>query len=455
MLRLFALALLLLLPAAASAQELDAAVAALVRISGTRGGTPVRGSGFVVALASDRATIVTASHVIEGVEQLEVSFAVDTTTSRPAGTVLGMDSGNPRGLAAFQVRGTLPSGLTALNFDIESRLLRGEELYLMGFPQMATAPLTLRRVFSGPAGNLLQLDMPVGEGFSGSPVLRKGRVVGVVVDEDTQLTFAVKALVAQDAVLGWGAQLGGPSDPTEPPPRARTDTGKCVPGEQRSVKGIAFVHLCGGTFVMGSAKDDPTADADEKPAHPVTLSELWMGKTEITNGQYGFLLQKYHEGEVNLPVVDATWENAEAACRSLGGRLPTEAEWEYAARAGSTTAWAFGADERHLGDYAWFRDNAGGKPHPVGTKKANAWGLHDLYGNAWEWVADWYGLYSGGAQTDPTGPAKGEQHILRGGCFANRAEHLRTTNRHWQMPGEQAPYFGFRCVLGAQTPATP
>ncbi|HSS52183.1 MAG TPA: SUMF1/EgtB/PvdO family nonheme iron enzyme [Thermoanaerobaculia bacterium] len=455
MLRLSALALLLLLPAAASTQELDVAVAALVRISGTRGGTPVRGSGFVVSLESDRATIVTASHVIEGVEGLAVSFAVDTTSPRPAGTVLGMDSGNPRGLAAFQVRGPLPSGLTALNFDTESRLLRGEELYLMGFPQMATAPLTLRRVFSGPAGNLLQLDLPVGEGFSGSPVLRKGRVVGVVVDEDTQLTFAVKALVAQDAVLGWGSQLGSPGDRTEPPPRARTDAGKCVPGEQRSEKGIAFVHLCGGTFVMGSAKGDPTADADEKPAHRVTLSDFWMGKTEITNGQYGFLLQTYHEGEAKLPVIDATWENAAAACRSLGGRLPTEAEWEYAARAGSTTAWAFGTDEKRLGDYAWFKDNSGGKPHPVGTKKPNAWGLYDLYGSAWEWVADWYGLYSEGDQTDPTGPAKGEQHILRGGCFVNRSENLRTTNRHWPKLDEQSPYYGFRCVLDARTLATP
>src|SRR5437763_13872646 len=102
MLRLSALALLLLLPAAASTQRLDEARAALVRISGTRGGTPVRGSGFVINLENGRATIVTASHVIEGVEGLEVSFAVDATAPRPAGTVLGMDSGNPRGLAAFR-----------------------------------------------------------------------------------------------------------------------------------------------------------------------------------------------------------------------------------------------------------------------------------------------------------------------------------------------------------------
>ncbi len=440
--RLFALALLLLLPVVAFAQDLDVAVASLVRISGTRGGTPVRGSGFVIGLTSERATIVTASHVIEGVEQLSVSFAVDPTAPRPAGTVLGMESGNPRGLAVFQVRGALPSGLTALSFDTESRLLRGEELYLLGFPQMATAPLTLRRIFSGPVGNLLQLDLPVGEGFSGSPVLRRGKVVGVVVDEDTQLTFAVKALVAQDAVLGWEDQ----------PPPPRTDAGKCVNGDPRSERGIDFIHLCGGTFVMGSDKGDPTADADEKPAHSVTLSDFWIGKTEITKGQYVFLLQEYQTGEADLPVVDATWEKADAACRRLGGRLPTEAEWEYAARAGSTTTWSFGADVKRLGDYAWFKDNAGGRPHPVGTKKANAWGLYDLYGNAWEWVADGYGLYPAKAQTNPS--PKGENHILRGGCFTSRPEHMRTNNRQWHAPGEKSPFFGFRCVL-ERTPASP
>ena len=130
-----ALTLLLLLPAAATAQELDQAVSALVRISGTRGGTPVRGSGFVVGLERDKAVIVTASHVIEGVDQLTVSFAADTSESFPAGGVYGMDAGNPRGLAVFQVRGALPSGVTVLGFDSESRPAHGAALFLLGFPQ--------------------------------------------------------------------------------------------------------------------------------------------------------------------------------------------------------------------------------------------------------------------------------------------------------------------------------
>src|SRR5215213_2313395 len=135
-----ALALFLLLPAAASGQDLDTAVSGLVRISGTRGGTPVRGSGFVVALDGDKATIVTASHVIQGVQHLEVTFAVDPAESFPAGALLGLESDNPRGLAVFEVRGALPAGVITLGFETEVQPHLSETLFLSGFPSMKTMP---------------------------------------------------------------------------------------------------------------------------------------------------------------------------------------------------------------------------------------------------------------------------------------------------------------------------
>ncbi|HEX5720702.1 MAG TPA: serine protease, partial [Thermoanaerobaculia bacterium] len=161
----------LLLAPIASAQELDTAVSAVVRISGTRNGTPVRGSGFVVGLDRDKATIVTAAHVIEGAQQLEVTFAADTAESFPAGTVLGIEAGSPNGLAVFQVRGALPTGVTTLSFETENRPSYGDELFLTGFPQMDLAPRTPRRVLSGRRGGLLLIDQGIGEGFSGGPVL--------------------------------------------------------------------------------------------------------------------------------------------------------------------------------------------------------------------------------------------------------------------------------------------
>ncbi len=449
------LALLLLLPAGAAAQNLDSAVSALVRIVGERDGTPVRGSGFVVGLDRDLATIVTASHVIEGVTGVAVIFAADPSATFPADRVLGMEAGNPRGLAVFQVRGALPAGLRILRFDAEAQLGRGEELFVLGFPRRAKAPLALRRTFAGPDGNLLQLDLPAGEGLSGSPVLRGGQVVGVVTDEDPLLTFAVGALVARNALLGWGVRFGEATDsqrakstpgPSTPPrPEEVASPKPCIPGEERTEKGMVFVRLCAGTFTMGSAATDRQAASDEKPAHEVTLSEFWIGKTEVTNEQYR-RFHSNHQGKDKLPATDIVWAEANAACAHFGGRLPTEAEWEYAARAGSRMAWSFGDDEKKLGEHAWYETNPGGRPHPVGTRKPNAWGVHDMPGNVWEWVGDWYGPYSSAVQQEPTGPATGTSRVLRGGSFFFPPWGLRSAHRVKYRPVHQFMFIGFRCV---------
>ena len=199
---------------------------------------------------------------------------------------------------------------------------------------------------------------------------------------------------------------------------------------------------------MGSSAGDPQADADEKPAHQVTLSkEFWLGQTEVTNAQY----RRIHpdlKGEDRLPASSVTWSEAKEACERFGGRLPTEAEWEYAARAGSTTAWSFGGAEVRPGNYAWYDKNAGNVPHPVATKKPNAWGLYDMRGNVMEWVADWYGTYSAAAQRDPTGPAAGEHRVLRGGSFLFTARNLRSADRNWYWSVYRYSDVGFRCVRG-------
>jgi formylglycine-generating enzyme required for sulfatase activity len=137
-----------------------------------------------------------------------------------------------------------------------------------------------------------------------------------------------------------------------------------------------------------------------------------------------------------------------AACEFFGGRLRTEAEREYAARAGRQTAWSFGNDEERLGEYAWYGANSGNTPHTVGAKKANAWGLHDMHGNVWEWVADWYGPYTSGAQTDPSGPAAGGSRVLRGGSFYSSARVLRSASRGRGEPKARNRGFGFRCARG-------
>jgi hypothetical protein len=243
---------------------------------------------------------------------------------------------------------------------------------------------------------------------------------------------AIAALIAATMLVA-GVLLWRPwrssSAPNPSSSTPATSTGTSTAGveglhfcgeEQRSEGGILFVRICPGTFTMGSTENAPYALSVEQPAHQVTLSEFWLSKTEITN-------------------------------EFFGDRLPTEAEWEYAARAGSHTVWSFGDDKKGLDDYAWHGGNSGGTPHPVGTKKPNAWGLLDMYGNVGEWVADWYGPYTWAAQTDPSGPATGENRVVRGGTFVKFLGiwFLRSADRGWVGPANQGSSdIGFRCARG-------
>jgi formylglycine-generating enzyme required for sulfatase activity len=157
----------------------------------------------------------------------------------------------------------------------------------------------------------------------------------------------VAALLVASLLCWWLWRSSGAPDVEARGPAAL----KCVPKEKQTEAGVVFVHLCPGTFTMGSGFFDWQAFSDEKPAHQVTLSEFSIGKTEITNEQYR-RFRPNHQGEANLPATNVTWSEAQRACEYFGGRLPTEAEWEYAARAGSQADWSFGDDEKRLGEYA-------------------------------------------------------------------------------------------------------
>jgi len=170
-------------------------------------------------------------------------------------------------------------------------------------------------------------------------------------------------------------------------------------------------------------------------------------QTEVTNAQYRKFKPDYPDND-DKPVAKVNWNQAQAFCEHYGYRLPTEAEWEYAARAGSTGRWPFGEDESRLNDYAWYIQNAGDKTRPVGQKRANPWGLYDMVGNVWEWVADWYGPYSADPQTNLIGPATGSGRALRGGAFYFEPRFLRLANRAWDGPEFVSRDVGFRCARG-------
>jgi len=195
---------------------------------------------------------------------------------------------------------------------------------------------------------------------------------------------------------------------------------------------MEFVRIKAGKFTMG--------DKGDGPAHEVTISkDYWMQTTETTQAQWEAVMGENPSRfkGADRPVERVSWEDCQEFLKKLneklalrsseseGGakdqlkgkaaKLPTEAEWEYACRAGEKGKWCFGDDEEKLGNYAWYNKNSDGKTHPVGQKKANAWGLYDMHGNVFEWCEDWYGEYPSEAVTDPTGPAKGKYRCLRGG----------------------------------------
>ena len=219
---------------------------------------------------------------------------------------------------------------------------------------------------------------------------------------------------------------------------------------------LAMVWMPSGRFFMG----DASGEGDEKLVHEVTLTKgLYMGKTEVTNAQWKAVtgsprrLPKTYAG-ADQPVVDLSWRHAVEFAQKLSARtgarfrLPTEAEWEYAARSGSRTRYCFGNDAGSVGEHAWYARNAGRKMHPVGEKRPNAWGLFDMYGNAWEWCTDWYGenYYALGQMQDPKGPADGSERVRRGGCFGSDASYVRSAYRGAKTPVTRSFAMGFRVV---------
>lgn len=232
--------------------------------------------------------------------------------------------------------------------------------------------------------------------------------------------------------------------------------------------GMKLVLIPRGTFTMGSLIEEEGADNDEEQ-HQVTISkEYYLGVTEVTQGKYKEVMvtnpSHFHKRVIRksdssmYPVESVTRDEAVEFCKRLSElpeekkagrvyRLPTEAEWEYACRAGSKTAFSFGASAKSLGDFTWFRDNSNGQTHPVGEKKSNAWGLYDMHGNVCEWCSDGYREYPKGAITDPIGPREGSAGVHRGGSWSMGAANCRSAVRHKFIPTGRASGVGFRVAL--------
>ncbi len=229
--------------------------------------------------------------------------------------------------------------------------------------------------------------------------------------------------------------------------------------ETFQIKGVEFkmVKVAGGTFQMGATSEQGKDFFDNrKPVHSVTLSDYYIGQTEVTQELWQAVMgsnPSYFKGNDQRPVENVSWNDCQEFIKKLNRltgknfRLPTEAEWEYAARGGSKSKGYKYSGSNDAKVVAWYYKNSGDKTHPVAQKQSNELGLYDMSGNVWEWCQDWYGKYKSNSQTNPTGSSTGKYRVLRGGSWYNFARDVRVSDRGYFTPDYRNNHCGLRLAL--------
>ncbi len=404
------------------------------------------GTGVVVSLRAGRAYLVTLAHVVAGDPSPSVVFVADPDKNPYRAQVLDVqeaEGGDRRKLALLVVQNP-PAGVRAIEPAADPAVARGTAVVVAGFPSAIGRFSVLPAHVVTVKGLDMYLSPVTLEGYSGGPVLLEGRIAGMVFGRLEDYGGAVPAAIVGQYLRGhevaWGTETAkraaepspAPAKPAEPAP----GTVRVNPSD-----GQPYVWIPPGEFQMGCSPGDQECDVEEKPPRKVRLTRgFWLGQTEVTVGAYKryaakmgvplpeqpvFLGPRLNPdwSDLEQPMVKITWQQAKSYCESWAkGRLPTEAEWEYAARAGSTAA-RYG----ELDAIAWYVDNSGLGARRVKQRQPNAWGLYDMLGNVWEWTADQYG-------------------VVRGGSWLSNPRYLRVSDRDWDETGGRDTGTGVRCA---------
>lgn len=324
-------------------------------------------------------------------------------------------------------------------------------------------------------------------GCSGAPLIGDKGIIGLILQDERASSVAlhlarIRELIGDARYPYFSAELYDAAVVSVPSNESSNQVEKLP-------ENMVFVK--GGNFTMGcTAEQGSDCSSDEKPTHQVTLRDFYLGKHEVTVQEFkafidasSYRTDADKEGysqvlngtiwetkngvnwrcdgsgylrpssDYNHPVIHVSWNDAVAYCNWLVQttgkkyRLPTEAEWEYAARGGNLRQIFKYAGSNNLDDVGWYSDNSGNKTYGVGLKKANGLGLHDLSGNVWEWCQDWFGEYSKSSQTNPTGAGSGSYRVIRGGNWNQGARYCRVSKRHYCPPATRIDNLGFRLAL--------
>lgn len=477
-----ALAACLLLPIglaqeeSVGAQDVVRLQAGVVKIAAKPpNGTTNIGTGFIVRLEANTAYIVTAAHVVAGDTHPKVEF-LTKQAMRVTAEVLGLEGDDEvRGLALMVVRGAenLPEGITALSLAAAARLSGGEEILVIGFPRNAGPWALIKGNISSRQGRDIFFSPSVDSGHSGGPVFHSGKVVGMVSAGNQSVGRGVTAKSIQDYIEGFEITTQESASSASAVAKSSPSTTLTTKLESRKTTqnreitgkdGASMVLIPAGEFWMGSP--DGVGSGYEHPRHRVYLDAFYMDNFEVTVARYAKFLGSVNRSAPsnwkqvnipergNMPVVGVDWHDADAYCYWAAKRLPTEAEWEKAAR---------GIDER---TYPWGNEaptiriaNFGHRPVdtnvydkilvPVDSYETgkSPYGLYHMAGNVREWVADWFdGSYYGNSpERNPKGPSSGPGRGVRGGSWHSKGD-MRSAVRDAAPPAVQDTDLGFRCV---------
>ncbi|WP_308232303.1 formylglycine-generating enzyme family protein [Prevotella sp.] len=334
----------------------------------------------------------------------------------------------------------------------QQQALQSQTLTIRYSPSIATV-LVDNKMINGSNG-VAQTTLPVGQhsyivacnGYESEEGMVKLKASA---PSNLQITLTKEATATRNTV----AQ---PTVAQQPVVQAPVTNGDNISIPVKDGISIDMVRVEAGTFTMGATPEMENPWDGEKPTHQVTLTnDYYIGKYEVTQALWQAVMSNnpsYFKGD-NLPVEKVSWNDCQEFISKLNTitgktfRLPTEAEWEYAARGGKKSKGYQYSGSNNLSDVAWYEDNSGNKTHAVGSKQANELGIYDMSGNVWEWCQDWYGKYSSSSQTNPTGANSGSNRVRRGGGWGGNAWICRSSYRYSYAPGFSNDSLGLRLVL--------